>query len=123
MTTGAIVLTWGAPVRGREAKALEVFSKALTTMEALAKEGRIHAHKEYVNITGNATTFSGFQVVEGEIEELLKLQVDDDFRRLQNEAANIVENFTVTVAAGGSDQAIQTEITRYVETLQELGYF
>jgi hypothetical protein len=122
MTTGAIVITWGAAVRGREAKALEVFGKALATMEGLAKEGRIHAHKEYVNISGNATTFSGFQLVEGEIEELLKLQVEDGFRRLQEEASNIVENFTVTFAIGGTDQAVQTEMTRYVEVLQGLGY-
>lgn len=122
MTTGAIVVSWGAAVRGREVKALEVFGSALVMMEELTKEGRIHSHKEYFNVTGNASRFAGFQLIEGNIEELQRPQVDDRFRRLQQEAASIVENFTVTLAVGGSDQAIQGETTRFVEALQGLGY-
>lgn len=123
MTAGAVIVTWGSPVRGREAKALEVFTSALSLMEDLAKQGRIHGHKEFLAVTGNAQALSGYQIIEGEFEELLKLQADDRFRRLQTEAATIVDNFTVTLSIGGSDQAISGEMARYVETMQGLGFF
>jgi hypothetical protein len=119
---GAVVASWGNSVRGREAKSLEVFGKALAHFEALAKQGRIHAHKEYIALTGNASRLAGFQIVEGELEELQKILVEDEFRTLQIQASEICENFTVTLYAGGSDRTVQQEITRYVETVTDLGY-
>ena len=65
--TGAVVIRWGGVVPGREAKALEVFGKSVERFEQLAKQGRIHAHKEYIALTGG---IGGFTFVEGDIEEL-----------------------------------------------------
>jgi hypothetical protein len=120
--TGAIVASWGNSVRGRESKSLEVFGKALAHFEALAKQGRVHSHKEYIALTGNASRLSGFQIIEGEVEELQKILIEDDFRTLQVEASAIVENFTVTLYAGGSDRTVQELITRYAEATAGLGY-
>ena len=41
---GALIVTWGSNVPGREAKGLEVFGKALAHFDELAKKGRIHGH-------------------------------------------------------------------------------
>ena len=119
--TGAIVFTWGSAVRGREARGLEIFTKAIEQFEALAKQGRIHAHKEYIAVTGNAGRVAGFMMVEGQLDELLKLQTEPEQVRLQTQAQQIVDNFSVQVFAGGSDRAIQERMTTYTETLQELG--
>jgi len=117
--TGAMVISWGTPVRGREAKALETFGHAIERFEQLAKSGRIHGHKELIAITGRA---GGMMIVEGEVEELLKIQSEDEQLRLQARAASIVEDFRVDIYTGGSDRAVQESMNRYVETLQELGY-
>jgi hypothetical protein len=119
---GAIVVSWGAPVRGRETKGLETFGQALAHFDALAKKGRVHGHHEYISVTGNASKLSGFQIIDGELTELQKILTEDDTQRLILRAQNIVENFTVQLFTGGSESAIQHEMTRYAEVAQEQGY-
>ena len=118
---GALLISWGNPVRGREAKSLESFSRALGYFEELAKEGRIHGHREYFCLTGPAER-SGFMIIDGDLDELQKIQVDDRNLRLMIEAASIVENFEVTLCAGGSDQALGESMARFTETVSNLGY-
>ncbi|MDQ3981598.1 MAG: hypothetical protein M3271_02820, partial [Actinomycetota bacterium] len=65
---------------------------------------------------------SGFMIVDGELEELQKIQLEDENLKLMAEASSIVEGFEVTMCAGGSDQAVGESVTRYVETLASLGY-
>jgi hypothetical protein len=119
--TGAIVITWGAPVRGREAKGMEVFGHAIERFEGLAKEGRIHGHREYFAVTGNTGRVGGFMLIEGDLQELVRLQGEEEQIVLQQKASAIVENFSVQIFAGGSDRAVQERMTSYVETLQGLG--
>ena len=120
--TGCIVISWGSAVRGREAKGLEVFGKAVERFEGLAKTGRIHAHKEYFALTGNTGRVGGFMIAEGEVEELLKLQGEEEQIKLQQQAQAIVNDFNVQVFVGGSDRTVQERMTAYTETLSELGY-
>ena len=119
---GAMLVTWGGPVPGREAKGLEVFGKSLAMSEKAAKEGRIHGHKEYFALTGNATALSGFQVIEGDLDQLHELQREDDWLQLQMEAGAITQNFSVTFCAGGSDSAVQEIMQVYMKASGNLGY-
>ena len=119
---GALIVTWGANIPGREAKGLEVFGKALAHFDELAKKGRIHGHKEYISLTGNVDHLAGFMVVEGPVDELLKLQTEDSTRALLIEGATIAKNFTATLTAGGDEQTLTKEITLFTKTQQELGY-
>lgn len=119
---GALMISWGNPVRGREAQSLGSFSKALGYFEGLAKEGRIHGHREYFCLTGNAARRSGFMIVDGDLTELQKIQLDDENLRLMAEASSVVESFDVTLCAGGSDQALGENVTRYTQTMSEMGY-
>lgn len=118
--TGAIIYSWGGPVRGREAQGLEVFGHAVGHFEQLAKQGRIHGHKEYFAVTGNSGRVSGFMMIEGELVELAKLQMEDEQLELMTRAQAITENFTVQLYAGGSDRAVQDRMSTYTQTLQEL---
>src|SRR5262252_300155 len=79
---GALIVTWGSNVPGREAKGLEVFGKALAHFDELAKKGRIHGHKEYVTLTGNVDQLAGVMVIEGPVDELLKIQTEEKTREL-----------------------------------------
>ena len=119
---GALIITWGRNPAGREAKSLEVFGKALAYFDELAKSGRVHSHKEYISLTGNVDEVAGTMVVEGSVEELLKIQVEDRTRELLIEGALIAENFTVRVGVGGDEQTLMKEIGLYSKTAQGLGY-
>jgi hypothetical protein len=119
---GALIITWGGSPAGREAKGLEVFGKAIAHFDELAKSGRVHGHKEYISLTGNIDEVAGTMVVEGPIEDLLKIQTEEKTRVLLTEAALIAGNFTVRVAVGGDEQTLTEEIGLYTQTLQGLGY-
>jgi len=119
---GALIITWGSNVPGRESKGLEVFGKALAYFDELAKKGRIHGHKEYLALTGNVDRLAGFMVVEGPVEELIKLQTEEATRALLIEGASITKEFTATLTAGGDEQTLTQEITLFTKTQQSLGY-
>ena len=118
---GALVISWGGLVPGREAKGMEVFSSALQYFEGLSKEGRIHGHREYFALTG-ASDRGGFMLVDGEIEELQKILVSDENLRLMAQSRSIVEDFNVTLCQGGSDQAVGESVQRFVSALSDIGY-
>jgi hypothetical protein len=116
---GATVIRWGAGIPGREAKGLEVFGKAIEFFEGLSKKGRIHGHREYIALTG---ADGGFMLVEGDTKELLTLLSEPEIVALNAQAAAIVQEFTIQVFAGGTDQAIQELIGTYSTAVGELGY-
>ena len=116
---GATVIRWGAGIPGREATGLDVFGGAVTRMEELAKQGRIHSHKEFFALTGRD---GGFMICEGEVEELLRIAAEPETLTLNAKAAAIVQDFEIQVYAGGSDQAIQELIGNYMTSLSEIGY-
>jgi len=51
---GALKISWGSAVRGREAKALEVFGRSLEYFDELAKAGRISGYRTYLSVSGRA---------------------------------------------------------------------
>ena len=117
--TGAALIRWGAQVPGREAKSLEVFGRSIERFEQLAKEGRIHAHREYIALTGRA---GGFTILEGEVEELQKILVEPETLALNTQAEAIVTDFEITLYAGGTDKAVQDLIGTYMAAIGDLGY-
>ena len=116
---GATVIRWGANVPGREAKGLEVFGKAIEHFEGLSKTGRIHGHREYIALTGTA---GGFMLLEGDTKELLALLGEPEILALNTQAEAIVQDFSIQVFGGGSDQAIQELMGTYTSTLGDMGY-
>jgi hypothetical protein len=81
MANGAIIITWGNPVRGREMQSLDVFGRSLAFWDEQAKEGRIHGHHEYFAVTGNSTERAGTMIIEGDLNELARLMVDEQNTR------------------------------------------
>lgn len=116
---GALVFRWSGSVPGREARGLDVFGKAIARFEQLAKDGRIESHREYFAISGGD---GGFMLAEGEVSELATIMADEDTRRLNVQAAAIVEGFESQLFGGGSDGAVQELLGQYTGGLQELGY-
>jgi hypothetical protein len=119
MPTGAVRISWGAPVAGREAKGLEVFGAALERFEELAKSGRIHSHKEYFSLTGPS---GGMMMIEGEVDELMKMLAEPETIALNSKAEAITQDFTITLYGGGTDKAVQDLMGTYMTAMQETGY-
>ena len=117
--TGAVLVRWGANIPGREMKGLEVFGKAIERFEQLAKQGRIHAHTEYISLTGDV---GGFMLVQGEVEELQKIMLEPENLAMTTEASMIVSDFSQNLYGGGSDKSVQELIGTYMTGLQTLGY-
>lgn len=116
---GAIVIRWGASIPGREAKGLEIFGQAIERFEGMAKLGRIHAHREYIALTG---ADGGFMIIEGPVPELLSIVAEPDTLALNTKAAAIVSDFEIQVYGGGNDKSIQELMGTYSGSLGELGY-
>jgi hypothetical protein len=119
MTTGAVVIRWGAGIPGREAKGFEVFGAAVERFEQYAKSGRIHSHKEYMALTGRA---GGFMIAEGEIGELQAMLAEPETLALNAKAEAIVNDFEIQLYLGGTDQTVQETMGIYVGALDEMGY-
>ena len=117
MANGAIIINWGTPVRGREMQSLDVFGKSLAYWDEKAKEGKIHGHHEYFAISGNATQRAGTMVIEGDLDELARLMIDEENTRLLGQASMIVENLDTSLCEANSDEAI----TQYVGVLNDMG--
>lgn len=116
---GAVVISWGTPVRGREAKGLEVFGKAIEHFDALAKAGRIHGHQEFLARTGRA---GGFMLVTGDLAELTRIQQEEEVIDLTVAGATITEDFRVTLYEGGTEEATTEAVARTMRVLGNLGY-
>lgn len=117
---GAIQISWKQSVPGREAKGLDVFGSAVERFEGLAKQGRIHSHAEYFAVTGSE---GGFMLITGDLDELLKISAEPETLSLNAKAAAIVQDFTIQVYGGGTDQAVQELMGQYVGSLQEIDCF
>jgi hypothetical protein len=116
---GALMIRWGSNIPGRESVGLDVFSSAINRFENLTKQGRIHGHREYLPVSGRE---GGFALLEGELDELLKIMAEEESLRLNAQASAVVLDFEVQAYLGGSDQAIQQEISTYTTSLHDLGY-
>jgi hypothetical protein len=116
---GALLIRWGASIAGREAVGLEVFGRAVERFEQLAKEGRVHGHREYFSVTGHD---GGFMLVDGELDELMHILGEDDSLRLNAQASAIVEDFEIQAFAGGTEQATQQLVGTYTAGLTDLEY-
>ena len=117
MADAGLFIGWGAPVRGREAKGLEVFNEALAYYGRLQQEGVIEGFETAI-LEPHGGDLQGFILLRGAEEKLAQLRVDDEFVRLSTRAGLIVEGFGVTGAAlgDGLEQAIAT----YQEGVSEL---
>jgi hypothetical protein len=117
MADAGLFIGWGAPVRGREAKGLEVFNEALAYYGRLQEEGTIES-VEAVILEPHGGDLQGFILLRGIEEKLARLRVDDDFVRLSTRASLIVEGVGVVGAALGD--GLEGSIATYQEAISDL---
>jgi hypothetical protein len=117
MADAGLFIGWGAPVRGREAKGLEVFNDAVGFWGRLQQEGRIESF-EVALLYPHGGDLYGFSLVRGTHEQLNELGGDEEFLRLTTRAGLVVERLGVVRAALGDD--LQRQIGLFQEATAEL---
>ena len=100
MAEAGLFIGWGAPVRGREAKGLEVFNESVEYWGRLQQDGRIEDF-EVVLLYPHGGDLAGFAILRGSHEQLNEVGGDDEFLRMTTRAGLIVESLGVVRAVLG----------------------
>ncbi len=117
MADAGLFIGWGAPVRGREERGLDVFQEALTLEARLQDEGAIESF-EVVLLAPHGGGLAGFILVRGSREQIAAVREREDVMRMNIRAATIVEEFGMIDAFLGESVASQLET--YREAVTEL---
>jgi hypothetical protein len=113
----ALFIGWGAPVRGREAKGLQVFGEGAQYFGQLQQDGAIEGFDTVV-LGPHGGDLYGFFLLRASAAQLDALRARDDFFRLTARAGLVVERLGVVPAA--VDEAVQQQLVVYQEAIQEL---
>lgn len=107
MADAALFIGWGAPVRGREAKGLEVFAEATAYYAGLQEGGQIESW-EPVLLEPHGGELDGFIILRGSREQLDAAQASEEFERMTTRAGLIAENVGVVhgFIGGGLERAM-----------------
>jgi hypothetical protein len=117
MADAGLFIGWGAPIRGREAKGLEIFNETLAYYGRLQQEGVIEGFETAI-LEPHGGDLQGFILLRGGDEKLAQLRVDDEFVRMSTRAGLIVEGLGVIGASLGD--GLEQAITTYQEAISEL---
>jgi hypothetical protein len=116
MADRMLVVSWGAVVRGREERALDVFNQSLGVYGRLQQEGRIESFD--VKLMAPNAQLAGYAELKGTAAQMASVREDAEFRRLCANATLIVENFTVT--DGYCDEGVADQIAFFQEAIAQV---
>src|SRR4051794_2539853 len=94
MADRMLFLGWGQVVRGREARALEVFNESVGFYGRLQQEGRIESF-DVALLEAHGGNLDGYMQIHGSAQQLSTLRNDDEFLRLQADVGMIVDDLRV----------------------------
>src|ERR1041385_1420749 len=100
MTDRAVFVGFGAPVRGREERAVEVFGQFVEMFGRMQSDGRI-AGTDVTLLDPHGGDLGGFFMVHASESQCAALTNDEGFGRASSDAAFIVDNFGVVPAVTG----------------------
>ena len=114
MADAGLFIGFGAPTRGRESQAVELFNEALGYYGRLQEEGEIESF-EPVFLEPHGGDLGGFILLRGEAEKLASLRVSEEFTQISMRAGLCVESFGVV----GADLAerLQSQMAYYTEQI------
>jgi len=117
MPEAGLFVGWGAPVRGREAKGLEVLNEGAEYWGRLQQDGRIESF-EVVLLYPHGGDLYGFALLRGSHDQLNDVAGDEEFLRLQARGGLLVERLGVVRAALGD--GLQQQIGRFQQAIADV---
>lgn len=118
MADDGLFIGWGEVVRGREAKAVEVFNEAVNYYAQLQQDGKIESFEPWF-LANHGGDLGGFILVRGEREKLDEVVRSEEFERLQTRVAMIVDGSGVIQAATG--ESLARGMGQFQEATSDLG--
>jgi hypothetical protein len=118
MTDRAVFVGFGAPVRGREERAIEVFGEFVEMFGRMQSDGRIDG-MDVALLEPHGGELGGFFMVHGSAEQCAALTNDEEFRRAVVDASLIVDHFGVVRAFTG--EGVGREMAMYAEAVGKVG--
>jgi hypothetical protein len=118
MADRSLFVGFGAPVRGREERAIEVFNEWVGMLGRMQSEGRIEG-MDVSLLDPHGGELGGFFLVHGTAEQCATLQNDDDFRSAVIDATLIVDQFGVVPAVTG--EGVGREMGMYSDAVARVG--
>jgi hypothetical protein len=117
MAEAGLFIGWGAPVRDREAKSLEVFNEGMEYWGRLQDEGRIESY-ETVFLYPHGGDLAGFVLLRGSHEQLNDVGGDEEFLRLTSRAGLVVERLGVVRAV--LDEGLEQQIAIFQQSIGDV---
>jgi hypothetical protein len=118
MADRALFIGFGAPVRGREERAIEVFNEFVDMCGRMQSDGRIEG-MDVSLLDPHGGDLGGFFMIHGSEAQCGTLPNDEEFRRATIDASLIVENFGVVPARTG--EGVGAEMAMYTEAVKKVG--
>jgi hypothetical protein len=118
MAERSLFIGFGTPVRGREARAVEVFGEFMAMFGRMAGDGRIES-VEPTLIDPHGGDLGGFFLVKGTKDQCAALPNDPEFRKAMIDAGLIVDNIGAVPALSG--EAVGPEMADYAAALSKVG--
>ena len=115
---GALVISWGSAIPGREARMLDVLNGVFEYTRNLGRAGRIDQTRVFVSTTGpNRDTMMVF----GRLDELTKLLIDDEFEGQLQDGMMVVQDLNIALWAGGLRDELTDGLIRHAQKLHSHG--
>jgi hypothetical protein len=118
MAGEALFIGWGAVVRGREKRALQVFQETMEYYGKLQQEGRIESF-DVLLLAPHSGDLNGFVILRGDRKALAEIRFSDEFERLIARASAIIDSLGVVPAYGG--EALAQQMGIFQEVADEFG--
>jgi hypothetical protein len=117
MADSGLFIGFGAPVRGREGKSLEVFNEAFEYYARLQQAGEIESF-EPVLLEPHGGELGGFFLLRGDRDKLARVRGSEEFERLTARAQLMVENLGIVSAFLG--ERLMAEVTVFSQQVEQL---
>jgi len=117
MADRVLFIGWGANVRGREARGLDVFDQAVGFYGRCQQEGRIESF-DVILLDPHGGGLAGYMELHGSADQLRALRDDEEFRRILFDASLIVDE--LGVVDGYANEGIARELTLYREAIAQV---
>jgi hypothetical protein len=114
----ALFIGWGSAHAGRERQSAELFTSSLAYFSRLLAEGRIASFEPFF-LEPHGGDLEGFIVLRGNVDELAKLRVDDEFQKLSVRAQVVLSSFGVVGAKTGD--LLNKHMQWFVDAAREIG--
>ncbi|HEX6391439.1 MAG TPA: hypothetical protein VFZ89_18390 [Solirubrobacteraceae bacterium] len=113
MADRLLMITWKEPVRGSEARALEVFNEALGILGRRQQDGAIDGFD--VALMDPNDTLDGYIAIKGSREQIDALRADEEFRRNTIEATLCVDG--IAHIEGACDEGVAANMSLYEQAI------